>query len=168
MEASLLLILVGAAQFAASRLASNRSDLCRLAALIFSGMIVSGILYFAGVLRFSPILAFPFTAALFFGALSGIILFRAEKTSLLTGRRIQAFSTLILGLIHGIASFAAFTATGRLFHLQWLPSGYPLQVLAVCLLAGFLIFFGYTMPQRHFLNRQRRMERRFADREEHR
>ena len=164
MEASLLLILVGAAQFAASRLTSRRPDWFRLSALVFSGMIVSGILYFAGALRFRPILSFHFAAALFFVALSGILLYRAEKTSLLTGRRTQSFSTLILGLIHGILSYAAFAAVGRLFHPPWLPSASPLQTAAVCLLVGFLIFFGCTMPQRHFLNRQRQSERRFGGR----
>jgi len=165
MEASLLLILVGAAQFAASRLTSRRSGWFRLAALALSGTAVTGILYFAGALRFRPILSFPFGAALFSGALSGIILFRAEKTSLLTGRRTRAFSTLILGLIHGILCVAAFTAVGRLFHPLWLPPGSTLQVAAVCLLVGFLIFFGYTLPQRHFLNRQRQSERKFGERE---
>jgi len=165
MEASLLLILVGVCQFAASQLTSRRSDLFHLTALIFSGMLVSGILYYAGAFKFESILVLPFTAALFFGALSGILLFRAEKTSLLTGRRTQSFSTLILGLIHGILSFAVFAAVGRLFHPLWLPSGHPLLVAAVCLLVGFLIFFGYTMPQRFMLNRLKQSEMKFRERE---
>jgi len=151
MELSLLFFLVGLFIFTANLFVKGKRSSIQFLVFFGSGVIACGILSIITSSPFYPMVQISRIEMLAIGGLAGIVLWAAEKEKLINKPGIQYFATIILGLI----------LTGLYYGLMFLYTtfakttyrigGNKTPLFLSFLLVGFLIAFGYTFPQRWFV-----------------
>ncbi|RKY53391.1 MAG: hypothetical protein DRP89_06280 [Candidatus Neomarinimicrobiota bacterium] len=154
MESSLLFFLVGLFIFATSLFVRKNRSSIQFMVFLGSGIIACGILSIITSSLLYPIVQISRIGMIVMGGLAGIVLWVAERGKLINRPGIQYFSTIILGLIltglyYGLMFFyTTFVKTSYRIGKNKTP------LFLAFLLIGFLIAFGYTFPQRWFIQRK--------------
>ena len=156
MELSLLFFLVGLFIFAANLFVRKKDSSIQFLVFLLSGIVACGILSMITSSPLYPMVQISRLEMLVIGGIAGIVLWAAEKEKLINKPGIQYFTTIILGLI----------LTGLYYGLMFLYTVFTKTTYRIgenktplflsLLLIGFLIAFGYTFPQRWFVQRESR------------
>lgn len=122
----------------------------KLLGYLETGFISGLILGFITDFPLTPHIRLPWLALALIGLLAGLILYGAEKIDFFTSSGIQYFSTLIPGLLHAVISYF-FMKLYLIISSVGTSETKPVTLhLLIFLLLSFVIFFGYTFPQRLF------------------
>lgn len=150
MESIFLYIFMGASFYLVHRLSRKSRQTFQLLAFLETGFITGLILGFITDFPLTPQIRLPWLALAIIGLLAGSILYVAEKIDFFTSSGIQYFSTFIPGLIHAVISYF-FMKLYLIISSVGATGTQPVTLHPlIFLLLSFVIFFGYTLPQRLF------------------
>lgn len=150
MESVFLYILMGVSFYIVHQANRKSRQIFKLLGYLETGFISGLILGFITGFPLTPHIRLPWLALALIGLLAGLILYGAEKIDFFTSSGIQYFSTLIPGLLHAVISYF-FMKLYLIISSVGTSETKPVTLhLLIFLLLSFVIFFGYTFPQRLF------------------
>ena len=154
MESTFLFSLVGLSIFGAKFLVKSASGTVRFSVFLGTGILAGVILVLAAGPPWPPSVQIPAGGVPVITGLAGILLYVAEKRSILTRPGLQYIATLLLGLLLAGLSYGIFLIYQSIAQLEYRSPQEKTAVILIFVLIGFLSIFGYTFPERWFNQRR--------------
>ncbi len=156
MENVFLFIIIGFIIFLISRFLKDTFQSYRFFIYTVTGFISGAIIGNLSKSAMPYPLSLSWTISAFAGWLTGILLYFSEKFKLFSRAGIEYIATLFIGSIEAIILWGMFKIRAIVAPDSALINGTQgVQLLLLCMIAGFVSVFGYALPYRWFIRKKR-------------